>query len=220
MTMKFPYQICCDMDGVLCDFESAAVVAVNKALKSPPEGLEALAAKVLEEMGTEPITRTDLAKYDPNGAKGRNKKLTNFMYRLLEGDENFWATLPWMPGGRELWEYIRKFKPVILTSPMDKGGKFESLAGKRRWIEKNLGFTDLGELDTDEGPKSILFAHNKYEYATDKEGNARVLIDDFITKVDPFREAGGEGILHVGERVEDTIERLEGLRNEMVRGAL
>ena len=211
---NIPYQICCDMDGVLCDFEAAAVVTINEALLEPPEDLVALAAEVLNEVAY-PITRGDLAKFTPTGEKNRNPRLTEFMYRLLERDEDWWANLPWMPGGQELWAHIRQYNPVILTSPMDKRGHTESLAGKARWIEKNLGLNDLGELDTNEGPKNIIFVHNKYDYATDEEGNPRVLIDDFETKVEPFNEHGGRGILHVAALVGETIEHLEGLRNEL-----
>ena len=126
------------------------------------------------------------------------------MYRVLEDDVEFWANLPWMPGGIQLWEHIKNFNPTILTSPMDKGGKQGSLEGKRRWIKENIG------LDNIEG---LIFEHNKYEHALDDNGNPNVLIDDFMAKIGPWRDAGGIGIHHPDANAPETINALEALEN-------
>ena len=84
---------------------------------------------------------------------------------------------------------------------MDKAGKTESLSGKLTWVEKNLG------LDADK----VNFAHDKYKFALSPEGKPNVLIDDFETKVKPFTEADGIGILHLG--VNNTIKILELLKD-------
>ena len=185
------------MDGVLCDFEKAVVDAINRELSSENPKHPKLAAKVVADLGRDHITTKDIAKYSP----GKSKPAAKYMYSLVHDDEEFWANLPWQPGGKQLWSYIRQFDPDILTSPMDKAGKTESLSGKLTWVEKNLG------LNADK----VNFAHDKYKFALSPEGKPNVLIDDFETKVKPFTEAGGIGILHLGAN--NTIKILELLKD-------
>ena len=193
-------KIYCDMDGVLVDFLSGAVQRMNEILHDPPDEFMVEAAAVAARLGRPYVVKQDLEKYTDNACP----EARNFMYRALEDDEEFWANLPWMPGGAQLWEYLKDFNPTILTSPMDKGGKLGSLAGKRRWIKKNIG------LDNIEG---LVFEHNKYEYALDDDGNPNVLIDDFMAKIGPWREAGGIGIHHPDANAPETIAALEALEN-------
>ena len=184
------------MDGVLCDFEKAVVDVINRELSSENPKHPKLAAKVVADLGRNYITVEDIHKYSP----GKSKPAAKYMYSLVHDDEEFWANLPWQPGGKRLWSYIRQFDPDILTSPMDKAGKTESLSGKLTWVEKNLG------LDADK----VNFAHDKYKFATSPEGKPNILIDDFKTKVEPFTDAGGIGILHIS--ADNTIKLLELLK--------
>ena len=189
----YPYKIYCDMDGVLCDFEKAVVETINRELSSQNPKHPKLAAKVVADLGRDYITAQDIHKYSP----GKSKPAAKYMYSLVHDDEEFWANLPWQPGGKQLWSYIRQFDPVILTSPMDKAGKTESLSGKLTWVEKNLG------LDADK----VNFAHDKYKFAVSPEGKPNILIDDFKTKGEPFTDAGGIGILHIS--ADNTIKLLK-----------
>jgi len=181
------------MDGVLCDFEKAVVESINRELASENPKNPKLAAKVIADLGRNYITTNDIAKYSP----GKSKPAAKYMYSLVHDDEDWWANLPWMPGGKELWAYISKYDPDILTSPMDKAGKTESLSGKLTWVKKNLG------LDADK----VNFAHDKYKFALSPDGKPNVLIDDFESKVKPFTEAGGIGILHISSN--NTIKILK-----------
>ena len=194
---NYPYKIYCDMDGVLCDFEKAVVESINRELASENPKHPKIAAKVVADLGRNYITVKDIAKYSP----GKSKPAAKYMYSLVHDDEDWWANLPWMPGGKELWAYISKYDPDILTSPMDKAGKTESLSGKLTWVNKNLG------LDADK----VNFAHDKYKFAVSEDGKPNVLIDDFETKVKPFTEAGGIGILHLGAK--NTIKILKLLKD-------
>ena len=194
---NYPYKIYCDMDGVLCDFEKAVVESINRELASKNPKHPKLAAKVVSDLGRNYITEKDIHKYSP----GKSKPAAKYMYSLVHDDEDWWANLPWMPGGKELWAYISKYDPDILTSPMDKAGKTETLSGKLIWVEKNLGLS----------PDKVNFAHDKYKYAVSEDGKPNVLIDDFETKVKPFTEAGGIGILHVGSK--NTIKILKLLQD-------
>ncbi len=171
------------MDGVLCDFEKGVVEVINRNLKSKNPKEPKLAAKVVEELGRNYVKIADIQKYAP----GKSRAATNYMYKLVHDDEAFWANLPWQPGGKELWAYIKQYNPDILTAPMDKQGKNESLSGKLLWVEKNLGLN----------PNKVNFEHKKWKYALSPDGKSNILIDDFEAKVKPFTEAGGIGILHI-----------------------
>tara|TARA_A100001515_G_scaffold123925_2_gene107985 strand:+ start:449 stop:1054 length:606 start_codon:yes stop_codon:yes gene_type:complete len=180
---NYPYKIYCDMDGVLCDFENGVVEAMNRDLKSKKPKDPKLAAEVVAELGRNYVTTSDIQKYAP----GKSPAATKYMYKLVHDDEAFWENLPWQPGGKELWAYIKQYNPDILTAPMDKQGKNESLSGKLLWVEKNLGLS----------PDKVNFEHKKWKYALSPDGKPNILIDDFESKVKPFTEAGGIGILHI-----------------------
>ena len=191
------YNIYCDMDGVLVDFEKGVIEKINSELSSDNPKLPKYANKVIEQLGRNYITRDDIKKYSP----GKSKAATKYMYALVHDDEEFWATLPWMKGGKQLWARIRSLNPMILTSPMDKRGKNESMLGKSRWVERNLGIS----------PDRIIFAHSKWDYALAEDGQPNILIDDFNTKVDPWNERGGIGILHTN--ADNTIKILDTLKD-------
>ena len=171
------------MDGVLCDFEKAVVKTINRELSSKNPKHPKLAAKIVADLGRNYVTVEDIHKYSP----GKSRPAAKYMYSLVHDDEDWWAKLPWMPDGKKLWDYISQYNPDILTSPMDKAGKKESLKGKLTWVKKNLG------LDADK----VNFAHDKYKFALSPDGRRNILIDDFTSKIDPWDDAGGIGILHI-----------------------
>ena len=192
--------IYCDMDGVLADFLTGAVERLNEILENPPPQFEEQAVAVATILGRCYVVKEDLEKYTETSCE----EARSFMYEALEDDVDFWANLPWMPGGQELWEHIRQFNPRILTSPMDKRGKLGSLEGKRLWLERNGLLPNIREL---------IFEHDKFEHALDENGEPNVLIDDFMAKIGPWREAGGIGIHHPDADAPLAIAALEELRN-------
>ena len=52
---NFIYQIFCDMDGVLVDFEDAAVNKINEALSKENPPMKKLADRVKKDLGREDI---------------------------------------------------------------------------------------------------------------------------------------------------------------------
>ena len=199
----FPYQLYCDMDGVLVDFEGAATRDIRKALRSPPEGLESLCESVLNTYGYDiDITAIKETKTP------RTPELRELVARLFEEDVQWWADLPFLEEGKKLWAIISRLEcPInILTSPMDQNGFHASEEGKKLWVKKNLN-----ELGTIRWEERIIFSHNKFEYARDCDQPA-VLIDDFPKKVDPFNLNGGYGILHKGN-AKETLQQLEAICN-------
>lgn len=178
---KGKHQIYCDMDGVLVDFVKGAVDQINQDIKNTmlaTKELEALREK-LKQMNKPSIEEKDL---HINSSMALEEARV-YMYKRLAGDRKWWAELPWMPDGKRLWNFIKKYDPHILTTPMKNKASEE---GKLIWVEYNLGI-----------PRGrVLFSHNKFEHAKDGE-NPNILIDDFLKKnIVPYQEAGGIGIHH------------------------
>tara|TARA_R110001599_G_scaffold55160_5_gene152827 strand:- start:1032 stop:1619 length:588 start_codon:yes stop_codon:yes gene_type:complete len=177
------YQFYCDMDGVLCNFIDAATNIVNEALEQrekyqlvEPEFYKIILSAI-EEVGSDKIDKNDLRIGTPH------HNLREVMKRMCRRNEEFWANLEWNKGGQVIWAAIKDQNPYILSAPMGKSK--ESMAGKRRWIEKNLGVP----------PERIILDDDKYKYTMldDRQG---VLIDDMWYNVKPYRKHGGEAIYH------------------------
>jgi hypothetical protein len=120
----------------------------------------------------------------PEAAKGLSGDATEtdkqVMYDAIEkAGESFWADMEFKPDGKELWEIVRRFNPVLLSSP----GKFSAApSGKALWVKNNLPGTTL------------FLSENKSEYIDPYE--LSVLIDDMKKNIGVWEEAGGVGILH------------------------
>lgn len=108
--------------------------------------------------------------------------------------EDFWTNMPWLPGSKKLWEFIKKHKSVfILSAPAKKLP--ESKTGKIKWVSRELG-----------NVKVILCrAIEKQNYANPKS----ILIDDLEKNIAQWRSKGGIGILF--KNVDQTIRELEKL---------
>lgn len=108
----------------------------------------------------------------------------------------FWAKMPWMPDGKQLWSYIEKYKPMLLSAPSQKPS---SRYGKRVWVKDNLPLTK-------DAPKVKLILakrENKQDYSKPN----RILIDDRADNIEEWKSKGGIGILHTSAA--DTIEKLK-----------
>ena len=104
----------------------------------------------------------------------------------------FWEDMPWTSDGKELWGYIKKYNPTILSAPSDE---IESRVGKIKWVKRELP-----------GFKIILRkAENKREFASPTS----ILIDDSKSNIEQWIESGGIGILHTS--TEKTIRELKEL---------
>jgi len=199
-TDLFPYEIYCDMDGVLVDFIGGAIEQINRDLQDETitgSSIDRLRKK-LGELNRDSVTAQDLSKMDK---KNRLQSARRYMYSRLQNNEEFWANIPPTSDGLQLWSYISKFNPYILTAPMQGEG---SKRGKELWIEEHL--------NPIQSPKEIFMSHEKYNWAVDDLGQPNVLIDDFETNTIPWKEHGGIAILHTS--TSDTIQQLEELINE------
>ena len=195
---EFPYQIYCDMDGVLVDFLAGAIKKMNETINDENHPLSELANKVKAEAGGDQLEVAHLTKGDPLCLPCAR----DYMRPLLEDDEEFWANLPWMPEGKSIWNAIKEHNPIILTSPKDQNGYTGSIKGKEKWIKRELGL-DINS--------RAIFSHDKYEYAS-KGGEPTILIDDYDKNIRLFKEHGGITIHHLCD-LSSKLGALEDLKN-------
>jgi len=136
------------------------------------------------ERGYEELTGIDL--------KGEFKKGDDFWDPISEKGVGFWAGLKWMPDGQELWDYLKPYKPDLLSAPSREDS---SRIGKHVWVKHKLPGTKL----------ILRYAKQKQELATPES----ILIDDRQPNIDQWIAAGGIGILHTS--TENTIKQLQNL---------
>ena len=114
-------------------------------------------------------------------------------WELIDGrGVGYWVGMPWMSDGKQYWDYIKEYKPILLSSPSRSQ---TSRLGKRLWVRNNLPGTKL----------ILAQAKDKQNYAQKN----RILIDDRPSNIDQWRASGGIGILHISAA--DTIRQLKEL---------
>ena len=138
------------------------------------------------EKGYHDLTGTSTKQFP----KGDN----SFWQPISDAGAEFWATLPWMPDGRELWNYIKKYKPNILSSPSQDPS---SKVGKEAWLQMHLqgGYK-----------KAYFYGRANKQLFSDKN---RILIDDLPNTISEWNAKGGIGILHTS--ASNTIKELKKL---------
>lgn len=182
---------------------------ISKSSKKDPFGINQYArelAQGLEEQKQDYIIYCDmdgviadfdkrfreLAKMSPDQYEEKYgiEKFWNFIDNEI--GVRFWVGIPWMQDGKQLWEYIKKYKPTLLSAPSRNN---ESRLGKRLWVKKHIP-----------GTKLVLASRaNKQDYA---KPNA-ILIDDRPDTIIEWENKGGVGILH--KSAEETIQKLKSL---------
>jgi hypothetical protein len=189
MEITNKYQIFCDMDGVLVDL----VGGVGKALyEDAPTDASDNYVKIQQKargvLDGQPLLSEHLDKTHPNFKKDTR----NFLYRVLMDNRRFWMNLEWLPDGKKLWDYIKKYDPVILSKPTD----LQAVIGKKKWVKDNIGL-----------PKErVQIRYDKSPYAQ-YEGKIGILIDDFESNTSKFDAAGGRTVLY--KNTQDAITELK-----------
>ena len=115
-------------------------------------------------------------------------------YQLAGG--KYFERMPPMPDAMQLWNYIKKYNPVICSAI---GRIAHAESEKRAWIAHHLG------RDVASAALFVPAAKEKQRYA----GPNHILIDDKAKAVNPWRQAGGIGIIHTNAA--STIEKLKEL---------
>jgi hypothetical protein len=151
---KINYTIYCDMDGVLADFEARFE---HFAGLSPDEYRKEITQKYGE------------------------KQVDKMFWDLIDKQigVRFWRGIPWMPGGQQLWDYIKPYNPTLLSSPsLDNSSRM----GKSLWVKDHIPGT----------PLIFRQAKQKSEFA----GPNKILIDDRKDTIMNWKAKNGIGILY------------------------
>ena len=115
-----------------------------------------------------------------------------FWEPIHKAGASFWIKLKWMPDGKQLWNYIDKYNPELLSAPSrDESSKI----GKFVWVKRNIPGTKL----------ILRAAEQKQQFAKPDA----ILIDDRIDNIQRWKDAGGIGIHHTSTA--DTIKQLQDL---------
>jgi hypothetical protein len=146
------------------------------------------------------------------------EKLTPHEYEAKYGDKSiwpfidkggveYWENMPWMTDGKELWDYVSKYNPTILSAPSKNN---DSKIGKVKWLEKNIRLPNYNVQTKAkhgwDGTSKVILNSDKWRYAT---GPKDILIDDTPKKINTWKNAGGTGILHTSAK--NTIQQLKEL---------
>jgi hypothetical protein len=168
--MTTEHTIFCDLDGVLVDFDKGFSMLPGSGGRMP----NAYSLYVGDD---------------------------DAIWSVIEahGKDVFFAELPWMPDGKELWHFINdNFVHIKILTALGRNDKKDKLTstGKRRWLYRNIP-----ELEEDD----IIMVPNKHakKHHTVPGG---VLIDDSEICITGWKSRGGVGILH--ENAKNTISQL------------
>lgn len=185
------YQIFCDMDGVLVDL----VGGVNKALyENAPECVTENYIKAQRKAREKLEGATLEPKHLDKTSSEFVKEARTFLYRVLSDNRRFWMNLEWLPGGKELWNYIEKYDPIILSKPTD----LQAVIGKKKWVKDHIGLPR----------ERVQIRYDKSPYAN-YNGKIGILIDDFESNTSKFKGAGGLTVLY--KSTQQAIKELKSL---------
>ena len=118
-------------------------------------------------------------------------------HKILETPD-FWKTLPKKPDCDELWNYIKKYNPKILTAEpiWDKSAK----KGKWEWIQEHCPIPKTNFYCVPRKDKQIFATIN---------AKSNILIDDYDKNCKEWENRGGIAILHTSSKL--TIIKLKSL---------
>ena len=131
------------------------------------------------------MTKTNMLPKDFEAMYGKDE----FYAELSKYGQDFWETMPWTTDGVFLWNYIDKYKPIILSTPtLEESCRL----GKEKWVKRNLPTKT-----------ELILTENKENWADPFS----ILIDDKGSNVRRFIIAEGNGIIHTSSV--ETIRELK-----------
>lgn len=113
---------------------------------------------------------------------------------IKKKDPEFFLNLKMMSDGKELWNYINQFDPIILTKiPRWARASLD----KKKWVKKHLGNV------------KVITTTKKEKYVE----LGAILIDDMDENLEAWEKAGGIGIKHTSAA--KTIKELKKIMKEI-----
>lgn len=114
-----------------------------------------------------------------------------------DADNEWFFDLPMMADAQELWDYVKKYNPRILTATGRAGDR--AADQKKRWVAKHLGI-----------PAERVIAVRRSEVKGEYASPGAILIDDNLNRsIKAWTDNCGIGIHHVNARM--TIAQLKAL---------
>ncbi len=110
---------------------------------------------------------------------------------------DFWSTMPWHTGAKELWSFIKKYNPDILSAHVEEVRDPTCIPGKTKWLKTNV------QVPTDR--INLVKRVQKQNFANKNS----ILIDDYNKNISDFKKRGGIGIYHTS--TSNTIRELKKL---------
>lgn len=107
-----------------------------------------------------------------------------------------WYELPEMDDARHLWHFVEQYNHEILSATGNP--PFGAADQKRQWIKEKFGSVKVN---------LVRMSKEKAQYAKPNH----ILIDDQPKSINPWKEAGGIGILH--KNAATTIAELKKILN-------
>lgn len=138
-----------------------------------------------------------LADFEKGIEKALHKKCDqldkNMMFKYINKSKDFYEKLDWMPRGRELWEKIKEYDPIILTGVLRNKSTIEQ---KMKWCKRELG-EDIHVITcyTKDKPKYCLLNS--------------ILIDDRPINKDEWREKGGKFMIYSEDSLDDIVNKIK-----------
>lgn len=123
--------------------------------------------------------------------KKTKSKFWQHIQTLAKQGLPFWGKMDPMPDAFQLWNYIKKYNPEILSATGHVGNAAEE---KKNWVKQHFG--DI--------PVHLV---RKSEEKAQHAAPHHILIDDREKSIVPWTKAGGIGILH-----KDAVETIRQLK--------
>jgi 5'(3')-deoxyribonucleotidase len=118
---------------------------------------------------------------------------TEFWGEIEKAGIGYWVGMNWMPEGKKLWNFIKKYDVEILSAP--SRSKL-SVDGKKMWVKTMLK----------PRPKlNLVRAVEKQKFTTPNS----ILIDDKVENINQWKSAGGIGILATRNNIDSVIQKLK-----------
>ena len=140
--------------------------------------------------------------------KDASKDTVSQVLRDITKQQDFWINLVVLSGVPKLLSAIQSlFNGQYKVLSKALAGDKRVVAQKKQWVQANMQLQ----------PNEIIImpaTADKGTYATQSDGSANILIDDFGYNIKKWRSAGGIGIQHTNDTVNNTIKQLQQVLNK------